>query len=153
MVGIYGVGGVGKTTIAKVVYNNIVDHFDVNIFLEMSVKTEMSRTNDGIIQLQNKLLSKSLRDRCSNVDSVPEGITMIKDKLCRQKLLLVLDDVDRWKEIENLLGDCDWFAAGSRIIITTRDKQVLNTLENPGVYNVEELDQHEALELSSWHAF
>ena len=153
MVGIYGVGGVGKTTIATVVYNNIVDHFDVRIFLEMLVKTEMSRTNDGIIQLQNKLLFKSFRDRCSNVDSIPEGITMIKDKLCRQKLLLVLDDVDRWKEIENLLGDCDWFAAGSRIIITTRDKQVLNTLENPGVYNVEELDQHEALELSSWHAF
>ena len=34
MVGIYGVGAVGKTTIAKAVYNNIVDHFDEGIFLE-----------------------------------------------------------------------------------------------------------------------
>lgn len=87
------------------------------------------------------------------MDSVPEGITMIKDKLCRHELLLVLDAVDRWKEIENLLWDRDWFAAGSRIIITTRAKQVLNTLENAGVYKVEELDQHKALELLSWHAF
>ena len=51
MVGIYGVGGVGKTTIAKAVYNNIVDHFDEGIFLE-SV-SEMSETNEGMIQLQN----------------------------------------------------------------------------------------------------
>ena len=151
MVGIYGVGAVGKTTIAKALYNNIVHCFNEGIFLENVC--EMSKTNEGTIQLQNKLLSKSLRDSCSNVNSVPEGITMIKDRLCRKKLLLVLDDVNDREAIENLLGDCDWFAAGTKIIITTRDKQVLNTLGNLGVYKVEELDFHESLELFSWHAF
>ena len=125
MVGIYGVGAVGKTTIAKALYNNIVHCFNEGIFLENVC--EMSKTNEGTIQLQNKLLSKSLRDSCSNVNSVPEGITMIKDRLRRKKLLLVLDDVNDREAIENLLGDCDWFAAGTKIIITTRDKQVLNT--------------------------
>ena len=151
MVGIYGVGAVGKTTIAKALYNNIVHCFNEGIFLENVC--EMSKTNEGTIQLQNKLLSKSLRDSCSNFNSIPEGITMIKDQLCHKKLLLVLDDVDKWKEIENLLGYCDWFAVGSRVIITTRDEQVLNTLGNPGVYKVEELDLQKALELFSWHAF
>ncbi|XP_065629453.1 disease resistance protein RUN1 [Quercus suber] len=150
MVGIHGIGGVGKTTIAKAVYNNMADHYDVSIFLE-NVR-EKSSTKEGIIQLQKGLLSKVLGDGF-HLGSVPEGTKKIEDALCSKKVLLVLDDVDKGKEIENLLGGCDWFATGSRIIITTRDKQVLNTLENPHYFKVEEMDQHEALELFSKHAF
>ena len=60
MMAIHGLGGIGKTTIAKAVYNKIVDGFEGSLFLE-NVK-ERSRTNDGIIQLQEILLSNILRD-------------------------------------------------------------------------------------------
>ena len=154
MVGIHGLGGVGKTTIATAVYNRIVERFEGSCFLE-SVR-ENSNTNVGIIQLQETLLSKILPGRNDKVDSVLEGITTIKERLCRKKVLLILDDVDQSKEIENLLGDCDWFDSGSRVIITTRDKKVLDDLGKDhqiSIYKVEELNSSEARDLFNMHAF
>ena len=152
MVGIHGLGGIGKTTIAKAVYNRIVDHFEGSCFLE-DVR-ETSRTKNGIIQLQEKLLSTILRDRHLKVDSVPQGINLIMKRLRNKRVLLILDDVDKSKHIENLLEKCDWFALGSRVIITTRDKHLLTTLGKVyATYEVEELDIDEALELFSQYAF
>ena len=52
-----------------------------------------------------------------------------------------------------MLGGCDWFAFGSRIIITTRDKHFLATLgKGCSTYEVKELDNDEALELFSMHS-
>ncbi|XP_050263122.1 disease resistance protein RPV1-like [Quercus robur] len=152
MVAIHGLGGIGKTTIAKAVYNKIVDGFEGSSFLE-NIK-ERSGTNDGIIQLQEILLSKILRDDNLKVDSISRGINVIMERLCHKRVLLVLDDVDEQKQIENLLGKCDWLAPGSRILITTRDKHVLTTLEIDSlIYKVDEMDRYEACELFSLYAF
>ncbi|XP_030946038.1 disease resistance protein RML1A-like [Quercus lobata] len=50
MLVIHGISGIGKTTIAKAVYNRIANHFDRSSFLE-NVR-ETSKTQDGIIKLQ-----------------------------------------------------------------------------------------------------
>nr|XP_023927254.1 TMV resistance protein N-like [Quercus suber] len=60
MVGICGLGGIGKTTISKAVYNRISHRFEGSCFLE-NVR-EMSETNGGIIRLQETLLSKIIRN-------------------------------------------------------------------------------------------
>ena len=152
MLGIHGLRGVGKTTIAKAVYNRIFNHFDRSCFLE-NVR-EKSWTTNGIIQLQETLLSMILQDTYLKVDNVPKGIELIMNRLCHTRLLLILDDVDESIHIENLLGRCDWFSSGSRIIITTRYKQVLTTLGKDHLaYEVKELNQCEAHELFSWHTF
>ncbi|XP_065622227.1 disease resistance protein Roq1-like [Quercus suber] len=152
MLGIYGLGGVGKTIIAKAVYNKIFDRFDRSCFLE-DVR-EKSQINNGIIQLQETLLSKILQDPYLKVDSVPQGTELIMDRFCHTRLLLILDDVDKSNQIDKFLGSYDWFSSGSRIIITTRDKQVLTTLgKDRLVYEIKELDQREAYELFSLHAF
>ena len=152
MVAIHGPGGIGKTTIAKAVYNKIVDGFEGSSFLE-NVKGR-SRTNDDIIQLQAILLSKLLGDGNLKVENISRGITVIMERLRHKRVLLVLDDVDEQKQIENLLGKCDWFAPGSRILITTRDKHVLTTLEQDTlIYEVDEMSPYEACELFSLYAF
>ncbi|XP_050260080.1 TMV resistance protein N-like [Quercus robur] len=152
IVAILGLGGIGKTTIARAVYNKIVDDFEKGFFLD-DVK-ERSGTIDGRIRLQEILLSQFLSDGNSKVDIISRGTNVIKERLCHKRVLLVLDDVDEGKQIENLLGDCDWLAPGSRILITARDKDVLNTLKPyPKIYMVDQLDEYEASELFSLYAF
>ena len=151
MVGIHGLGGIGKTTIAKAIYNRIFEHFEGSCFLE-NVR-ENSETNDGMIQLQEKLLFNILKGKHLKVVSVARGINMIKEMLHGKKILLILDDVDKSKQIENLLGKYDWFASGSRVLITTRDAHLLATLKVYATYKVTELVKHEALELFNQHAF
>ena len=153
MVGIHGLGGVGKTTISMAVHNKVFHRFERSCFLE-NVR-EKSETDAGIIQLQQTLLSKVLQRRIV-VNSVCEGITMIEERLCNKKVLLILDDVDQSKEIENLLGYRNWFALGSRVIVTTRDKHVLANLGRDAqikIYEVPKLDPCEARVLFNMHAF
>lgn len=63
-VGVHGICGTGKTTLAKVIYNKLYSHFDRYSFLK-NVR-EISRRSDGIIYLQKQLLPSILRSTCSN---------------------------------------------------------------------------------------
>ena len=151
VVGIYGPGGVGKTTIAKATYNRIFNQFEGSCFLE-NIR-DKSRTNDGIINLQKTLLFETLGDTNWNMANASRGINEIERRLNKKRILVILDDVDEVDQMEKLLGKCDWFASRSRIIITTRDRHLLATLgEGHSSYKVKELDEHEAFELFSKHA-
>uniref|UniRef100_A0A2N9IK80 ADP-ribosyl cyclase/cyclic ADP-ribose hydrolase n=1 Tax=Fagus sylvatica TaxID=28930 RepID=A0A2N9IK80_FAGSY len=126
MVGIYGLGGV----------ENVRE----------------SERKEGIIKLQETLLFEFSRDRNFKVSNASRGTNMINESLCRKRVLIILDDVDKLDQVEKLLGKCDRFAFGSRIIITTRDKHLLATLgatfgNSSSTYEVEGLDECEAIEL------
>ncbi|XP_075657002.1 TMV resistance protein N-like isoform X1 [Castanea sativa] len=158
MVGMYGLPGVGKTTIAKAVYNKIAKHFDGSSFVE-NVRENLG-TNAGIIKQKKQLLNDISRDGKWKVGNSSKGITLIEETLCCKKVLLILDDVDDSTPIKNLLGKCNWFAPGSRAIITLRDRHLLIVLkENVCTtykvkeFEVEQLNKHEALQLFKEHAF
>ncbi|XP_039164805.1 TMV resistance protein N [Eucalyptus grandis] len=129
-VGIHGTGGVGKTTLAKVMFNKLSSHFEGCCFLE-DIRAS-SQPPDGLLKLQKKLLSSfvssTITDQIENVDG---GIKMIKRVLRNKKVLIVLDDVDEKEQLENLARKSDWFCSGSRIIITTREVIILKTQVNP----------------------
>ncbi|KAF8016464.1 hypothetical protein BT93_H1856 [Corymbia citriodora subsp. variegata] len=151
MIGIWGTGGLGKTTIAKDVYNSIASQFDGCSFLP-NVRETSSKPN-GLVHLQKTLLSEILWKENLLVSSVYGGAYMIRDRLCCRKVMLVLDDVDHGNQLNALARECKWFGKGSRIIVTTRDKHLLNSHGINRVYEVKPLDQGEAFELLSSHAF
>jgi len=99
MVGICGVGGIGKTTLAKAIYNQIFQQFGGSCFLsDIRSKAEES----GLVKLQEKLLCQILKTKEFKVDSVAEGVNLIKARLGSKKVLIVLDDVDHRSQLESL---------------------------------------------------
>ena len=151
IVGIYGMGGIGKTTIAKAVYNSICDGFDGSSFLS-DIKDIFGQPN-GLASIQQQLLSDILNLKIIRIHNVDRGINLIRERLCHRRVLIVLDDVDDSTQLNSLVGDLKWFGVGSRIIVTTRDERVLTELEVDERYKVEELNLEESLQLFSWHAF
>ncbi|KAL6132283.1 hypothetical protein ACLB2K_070654 [Fragaria x ananassa] len=149
-IGIWGMGGLGKTTLARQVYERVSHQFEVHIFLA-NVR-EVSATQ-GLVHLQKQILSQILKEENVQVWNVYSGITMIKRCFCNKVVLLVLDDVDQPEQLENLVGEKDWFGSRSRIIITTRDKRVLVTHRVEKTYELKGLNEDEALQLFSWKAF
>ncbi|KAF5469494.1 hypothetical protein F2P56_013560, partial [Juglans regia] len=150
MLGIFGTGGIGKTTISKDIYNRISSQFEGSCFLKNIRET--SKRAGGVIQLQNTLLSTIL-GISFDVSDIDRGINVIRHRLCSKRVLLILDDVDELVQIEKLAGDRAWFGSGSRIIITTRDQQLLKISEVDSECKLKNLDDNEALRLFSLHAF
>ncbi|XP_035546683.1 disease resistance protein RUN1-like [Juglans regia] len=151
MVAIFGVGGIGKTTITKAVYNRISSEFEGSCFLKNIRET--SKSEYGLVQLQETLLSDILgASWVYNIGHIDRGINVIK-RIRSKRVLLILDDVDEWGQLKALAGNRDWFGLGSRIIITRRDQNLLSNHEVDATYELEELNNDEALELFSLCAF
>ncbi|CAL2276288.1 unnamed protein product [Prunus armeniaca] len=149
-IGIWGMGGIGKTTIAQLVYDSISTHFEVSCFLA-NVREVSQRGN--LVDLQRQLLSPILKDQITQVWDEQWGTSVIKKCLYNKKVLLILDDVSESSHLEKLAGEKDWFGKGSIIIITTRDKRLLVKHDIHISYKVEALGNDDALELFSWNAF
>ncbi|KAF5470116.1 hypothetical protein F2P56_010656 [Juglans regia] len=149
MVGIFGTGGIGKTTISKEIYNRISYQFEGSCFLKNIRETSKA---GGLIQLQKTLLYEILGISldCHDID---RGINVIRHRLCSKRVLLILDDVNELVQLETLAGALDWFGSGSRIIITTRDQHLLNFSKAVSKYELKILAKDEALKLFSLHAF
>ncbi|KAL7587246.1 hypothetical protein Lser_V15G37373 [Lactuca serriola] len=150
MIGIWGVGGGGKTTLASSIYDDISRTFDGCCFLK-NVQEESSKKN-GLENLQQKILCGILKLKQVELGRVEEGRGMIRDRLQHKKVLIVLDDVNKLEQLEELAGSRDWFGEGSRILITTRDEHVLTGHKVDVIHNISLLNTDEATKLFSKHA-
>eukprot|EP01018_Ginkgo_biloba_P021746 Gb_15440 [translate_table: standard] len=148
-VGIHSMGGVGKTTLAKAVYNNLRLSFGTACFVS-DVRHRAAAEKNGLPELQRQIL-RDLIKYDVKVNDVFQGKNLMRKRLSSLIVLVILDDVDNLDQLDALLGD--WFRAGSKIIVTTRDKHVLNVGRIDRLYEPSELERDEALRLFSWHAY
>nr|XP_028954100.1 TMV resistance protein N-like isoform X2 [Malus domestica] len=147
MVGIWGMGGLGKTTAAKAIYDQIHHKFQFKSFLPDVSNTA---SKHGLVYLQKKLISDILKTKFE-ISSVDEGIGLIEDQFRHRRVLVIMDNIDEVGQLDAIVGNHDWFGPGSRIIITTRDEHLLKQVDK--TYMAKKLNELEALELFSWHAF
>ena len=150
-IGIWGMGGIGKTTIAQAIYDEVHGKFDSCCFLA-NVREE-SKQRDGFTSLRDKLLSIILEEESLHTGTPRTGSTFFNGRLGRKRVLVVLDDISDFNQLEILAVVCDHLGYGSRIIITSRDKQVLKNGSVDRIYEVEGLNYRNSLHLFSLYAF
>ncbi|CAI9298947.1 unnamed protein product [Lactuca saligna] len=145
-------GGIGKTTIAKCIYNSNIFKYDVSCFLANINDT--SNQPGGLLRLQSQLLSTILKTkREETIWNVHEGTIKITNAICNKAVLLVLDDVTTLQQLVALLGPQSFYP-GSKVIITTRHKWLLTAFKvHPKVQSVQTLSTHDSIELFSLYAF
>ncbi|KAI4310445.1 hypothetical protein MLD38_035423 [Melastoma candidum] len=117
MIGIHGLGGVGKTTLAKAICNNIAEEFDDWCFL-WDV-----RMTDLVIS-QQSLLRQLLREPDFIVPSVHQGKHLIKERLCHKRVLIILDNLDSSDQLDALAGDRDWIWSDEAFLCVLLDDVV-----------------------------
>ncbi|KAG5601812.1 hypothetical protein H5410_033182 [Solanum commersonii] len=123
VISIFGMPGIGKTTLARKVYNipSIVNHFDVKVWC--SVSQEYDRR-----PLLGEILKQTTRK--SEIIEADDKPDMLRRSLIGRRYLIVLDDIWDVKAWEDL-GLCFPMGEnGSRVIVTTRIEQVAKLLQH-----------------------
>ncbi|XP_009109322.2 disease resistance protein RRS1 isoform X1 [Brassica rapa] len=146
--GIWGMPGIGKTTLAKAVFDQISGGYEAFFFIKHFDKAFNEKGLHCLLEEHFGNILMDLPRVCSSITrpSFPGDI------LSKKRTLVVLDDVQNPLVAESFLGGFHWFGPGSLIIITSRDKQVFRHCQINHVYEVQSLNENEALQLFSHHA-
>ncbi|CAN1781730.1 Disease resistance protein RUN1 [Linum perenne] len=161
VVGLWGMSGMGKTTLARALYQRFTNFLKEDTgkkhYFVQNINAKWKGRPDNLEGLQKELYATLLSEQDQNITSGDLETSYRRARLSRLKVFIVLDDVEYWSQLEQLLlGDVlnltKLFALGSRIIVTTRNRKVLESAM-ARIYHVEKLNPQESLRLFSLYSF
>uniref|UniRef100_J3MQU7 Uncharacterized protein n=1 Tax=Oryza brachyantha TaxID=4533 RepID=J3MQU7_ORYBR len=149
---IIGMGGLGKTTLAKMVYNDsrIQKHFELHLWHCVSENFEAPHVVRSVIELATKA-------RCDLGDTIELLRGKLQDVIGRKRFLLVLDDVwnedhQKWEDLKPIL--CSSIGGlGSMIIVTSRSKRVASIMGSFPPHELSCMSEEDSWRLFSIKAF
>ena len=150
-IGICGMGGIGKTTLAMTLYGQISRQFSASCFIDDVSKNY--RLYDGPLDAQKQILLQIVGKEHHQICNRYSAIDLIRRRLRHEKALLILDNVDQVEQLEKIGVHCEWLGAGSRIVIISRDEHILKEYGVDVVYKVPLLNQAESHTLFCRKAF
>ncbi|KAH1127672.1 hypothetical protein GLYMA_06G259400v4 [Glycine max] len=149
VVGITGMGGIGKSTLGRALYERISYRFNSSCYID-----DISKLYglEGPLGVQKQLLSQSLKERNLEICNVSDGTILAWNRLANANALIVLDNVDQDKQLDMFTGSRNdllrkRLGKGSIIIIISRDQQILKAHGVDVIYQVKPLNDNDALRL------
>ncbi|KAL9148227.1 hypothetical protein ABFS82_12G028100 [Erythranthe guttata] len=146
---VWGMGGLGKTTLAQVVYNDerIDKHFELRIWVCVS--------DDFRVEMIIRAILESIGGGGSDISTLDPLQRLLQEKLRGRRFLLVLDDV--WNENHRLWDGLKEIlkcgSKGSVLMVTTRIEKVALMMANIGVHHIGYLSDDDSWALFSRRAF
>nr|AAY78890.1 CC-NBS-LRR resistance-like protein [Pinus lambertiana] len=147
VVGVHGMGGLGKTTLALALSNDkdIKDVFQNNIiFITVSESPNLK-------VILETMWEKIVRRKRPEFQNVEEAHRQLQQQLLRQAkpTLVILDDVWSRANLEKLLFE----GVGYKTLVTTRDRSTIPKMTSTQLYELPLLDDGDALSLFCFWAF
>ncbi|KAG4377309.1 hypothetical protein AAZX31_18G079000 [Glycine max] len=154
VISVVGIPGVGKTTLAKQVYDQVRNNFECHALITVS----QSYSAEGLLRrLLDELCKVKKEDPPKDVSNMESLTEEVRNRLRNKRYVVLFDDVWNetfWDHIESAVIDNK---NGSRILITTRDEKVAGYCKKSSFVEVlkleEPLTEQESLKLFSKKAF
>ncbi|KAM0917709.1 hypothetical protein ACQ4PT_009170 [Festuca glaucescens] len=149
-VSIVAIGGAGKTTLSRKIYSRLSKHFETVAWVTASQMFKgIDLLKDILKQIVDDIDEYNLIDQMNEYEVGKK----INDFLMQKRYLVVLDDlceVDKWDQINTTLKIFPDAHNGSRVLLTTKKKDVAHHVEMPNfVHSLKHLDEEESWELFS----
>ena len=149
VIALVGMGGIGKTTLAQLVYNDsrVGECFDLKAWVCVSDEFDLVRITKAIV--------KSIDSGTSDDGDLNQLQVKLKERLSRKKFLLVLDDVwnENYSDWDKLQPPFTVGLDGSKIIVTTRSVKVASVMRSVHTHHLEQLSFEDCWSLFARHAF
>ncbi|XP_018435671.1 probable disease resistance protein RPP1 [Raphanus sativus] len=144
MIGIWGLPGIGKSTITKYLFKQLSQRFNVSLYIK-DINALYTRPASSDVEFMSLLTYQN--------DNEVIDLGVEREKLKRKKVLVVIDNVHRSVQLDAMMKVSPWFGPGSRVVIAVQDREVLEAHTIDDVYGVALPSDYEAMQIFCLAAF